>query len=256
MTTARGWRPSAQCAPAAPPSDCCPSHLARDAQFGYTALVYAARAAQLDIVRTLLSAGADVEAGRGKPAQGLLPSAGAAVNNHIETNLHPFLGRLSNAWQRQLGPKLAQTANTPLHCAADVGALDVVRLLVRSGANMEARNAFGHTPLMLASKGGHVQVVGHLLSLGARHDPVSRSGQTALDKAAHGGHLEVQTLLINSAGKPPPRAAQPPPCAPSPAPPRCSGPPCGIPRGRPWRAPAASATSCEFEKTVIWPPRV
>ena len=44
---------------------------------------------------------------------------------------------------------------TALHFAADLGALDIVQLLLKSGANIDAQDTEGQTPLMLAAICGH-----------------------------------------------------------------------------------------------------
>jgi ankyrin repeat protein len=51
---------------------------------------------------------------------------------------------------------------TPLHVASELGNMDLVQLLLDSGANVTVTNANGQTPLHLACAKGHTDVVkGH-----------------------------------------------------------------------------------------------
>ena len=44
-----------------------------------------------------------------------------------------------------------QDGNTPLHLAATKDHLDVVRVLIHEGADMEATNTEGHSPAFVAA---------------------------------------------------------------------------------------------------------
>lgn len=57
---------------------------------------------------------------------------------------------------------------TPLHVAALHGHSSVAALLIRHGANVNARTNQNATPLHLASQNSHVQVEEQLLSLGMK----------------------------------------------------------------------------------------
>jgi ankyrin repeat protein len=51
---------------------------------------------------------------------------------------------------------------TPLKIASIIGNLDIVKYLIRNGANVNARDKSGRTALMLASKYGHFKIVKYL----------------------------------------------------------------------------------------------
>ena len=57
--------------------------------------------------------------------------------------------------------------NTALTYACCGGFVDVVKILIDAGAELESHNENGHTPLMEASSGGHVNVAALLLERGA-----------------------------------------------------------------------------------------
>ncbi|GCC46007.1 hypothetical protein chiPu_0030092 [Chiloscyllium punctatum] len=60
-----------------------------------------------------------------------------------------------------------QDDQTPLHCAARLGHLKVVRLLLENGACLLSVSTTGHTALHMASREGHVDVTEVLLDQGA-----------------------------------------------------------------------------------------
>ena len=91
--------------------------------------------------------------------------------------------------------------NTPLHCAAEKGALGVVKYLVSQGANIEAKNIRGKTPLYKAAEQGHLEVVRYLVSQGANIEAKDDWGWTPLCQAAVGGYLEIVKYLVSQGAK-------------------------------------------------------
>ena len=90
-----------------------------------------------------------------------------------------------------------QSGSTPLILAARHGNLEALRVLIRAGANVEARNAGGNTPLGAAAGFGHVDCVLALLAEGgAEIDAVDNRSCTALIKAVRFGRIEVVAALL------------------------------------------------------------
>ncbi|XP_047481784.1 ankyrin-3-like isoform X2 [Penaeus chinensis] len=83
----------------------------------------------------------------------------------------------------------------PLHLAAEGGHADIVKFLLRSGAQAEAENYEGMTPLHLASWGGHAEVIKVLLGGGAKGDARTKEGMTAVHLASMGGHVSSMEAL-------------------------------------------------------------
>lgn len=81
---------------------------------------------------------------------------------------------------------------TPLHVAANCGQIDVIKLLLESGADIEAEEQH-LTPLCWAVAGNQVTAVGLLISKGCR-----LNGE-ALNEAAWYGHPEVMQSLLAKA---------------------------------------------------------
>jgi RNA polymerase sigma factor (sigma-70 family) len=92
---------------------------------------------------------------------------------------------------------------TPLHLAAHYGHLEIVKLLVERGAEIEAvsRNSIGNTPLSAAAFGNRFDVVNYLLDRGARIEAPNAHGKTALDRATESGHTRMAELLRSRSAK-------------------------------------------------------
>ena len=74
---------------------------------------------------------------------------------------------------------------TPLHFAAQRGSLEVLRLLLDRGAEVDARNRFGNTPLFVAvfNSQGRGDLIALLRERGADPLRANHSGQTPLGLA-------------------------------------------------------------------------
>ncbi|NXC89273.1 ANR29 protein, partial [Tyrannus savana] len=80
--------------------------------------------------------------------------------------------------------------------AAQGGYLDVIRLLLSSGAKVNQPRQDGTAPLWIASQMGHSEVVRVMLLRGAERDAARDDGTTALLKAAIKGYNNVIEELL------------------------------------------------------------
>ena len=89
-----------------------------------------------------------------------------------------------------------------LYFAADAGAVEAVRTLVRAGADLRTCNKFAATPLSAAACAGHDAVVEVLLGAGADKESRSTHHYTPLARAAaHGRTAVVRRLLAAGANR-------------------------------------------------------
>jgi ankyrin repeat protein len=122
----------------------------------FTPLHLAAFFGQLDSVRVLVEAGADLEA------------------------------EATNTFVRQV---------RPLHSAVAGRSVECCRLLIAAGADVNATQGDGFTPLMEAAQVGDAVLAKLLLDFGADIKAHKADGTTAEVLARDGGHEEVLDLL-------------------------------------------------------------
>ena len=161
---------------------------ARDRE-GYTPLTRAARAGWVDGVRLLLDRGAD---------------ATAAIDFYGETSLHRAVYARGDAASQMVDLLIRHGANvnarcrsrrTPLVDAVYMRRTDLVQQLLRAGAEVNVADCHGFTALHCAAAIDEAGAVATLLLAGA--DPRARddAGATPLDVARERGATSVVALL-------------------------------------------------------------
>jgi ankyrin repeat domain-containing protein 17 len=157
----------------------------------YTPLSLAASGGYVGIIKLLLQHGAEINSRTGSKL-GISPLMLAAMNGHTAAvKLLLDMGSDINA-------QIETNRNTALTLACFQGRHEVVSLLVERKANVEHRAKTGLTPLMEAASGGYVEVGKVLLEGGADVNalPVPSSKDTALTIAADKGHDKFVELLL------------------------------------------------------------
>ena len=139
-----------------------------------TPLWMACEKGHLEIVRLLVEAGADKDKAKNSGETPLLVNEIASVS------------------------VVHGSGETPLYIASANGHLEVVRLLVEKGADMDKGRDNGLTPLLAACYAGHLEIVRLLVEAGADKDKVKNDGCTPLLVASITGHLEIVRLLIEA----------------------------------------------------------
>jgi ankyrin repeat protein len=92
------------------------------------------------------------------------------------------------------------TQRTGLHNAAINGNIQIIAILIKAGARVDARDTIGNTPLIYAADHDRVEIVKLLLDVGAQVDAENKNGMTSLMVAAKDGEAEmVRTLLARGA---------------------------------------------------------
>ena len=97
--------------------------------------------------------------------------------------------------------------DTPLHCAAIGGKLEVAQILLKLNVEVNSRNVEGSTPLHHASRGswslprGTAAIVRLLLDYGADAQMRNLSGKTASEVARGAERQEIVRILSEHAAE-------------------------------------------------------
>ena len=159
---------------------------------GRPVLTIAVQRGHPEIVRLLIEAGADFTA-KNRSGHTVLREAWHPdiVQILLDKGLDPnYVGKDPSS------PFAALGTHTPLIIAAQGGNLDVLRLLLKAGANPNARGALGGSALHNAAKFGFARVIEPLIDAGAEIDARDPFGKTALRIAAENGHAEFVKVLL------------------------------------------------------------
>jgi uncharacterized protein len=152
---------------------------------GDTALMMAARTGKLDAIRVLAEAGADVNAR--ETWGGTTPLMWAVSEGHAEA-ARTLIARGADVNARSHYVAAANgrgfEGRTPLANAADAKAAEFASGWL--------------TPLMLAAREGHVELSRILVGAGADVNAAAGDGKTALALAIFNGHYEVASFLVDS----------------------------------------------------------
>ncbi|HUI07688.1 MAG TPA: ankyrin repeat domain-containing protein [Verrucomicrobiae bacterium] len=149
-------------------------------------LIDAAYYGNVEIVRMLLEKGATVDC---QNKHGLTPLNWAAGNGHAD------VARL--LIEHGADVQHVSLDGVPvLVDAASGGNVDIVRMVLDKGAPVDCQNKYGLTPLMWAAAKGHSDVARLLIEHGADVRHVSREGVPVLVDAAYHGHADIVKMLL------------------------------------------------------------
>ena len=98
-----------------------------------------------------------------------------------------------DGWLLNLFPR---AVSAPLLPPLQDGHVEVARLLLDSGAQVNMPADSFESPLTLAACGGHVELAALLIERGANLEEVNDEGYTPLMEAAREGHEEMVALLL------------------------------------------------------------
>jgi len=98
---------------------------------------------------------------------------------------------------QDVNAKCARHSHSPLHGASLYGHVELSRVLLEHGANVNAHNWSDWTPLHYASCGGHLRVAQLLLEHKAISEARDVNNDTPLHIALRHGQLEIVRLLLD-----------------------------------------------------------
>ncbi|XP_070550045.1 putative ankyrin repeat protein RF_0381 [Ptychodera flava] len=183
---------------------------------GFTAIQIAAECCHFEIVEYLLEKGADR---RDIDKYKLHLAAGRGDRQLVEQYLledydiefkNAKLGHTALHWAAKNGA--AEVIQTLLQHGAEVNSMDmltftqasyeghadVVRALIKAGANKESVNHDGHRAVHDAAAKGHLEVIKILLEEGADKNVLNAHGESPLIQAAEFGHADVVKVLLDA----------------------------------------------------------
>jgi hypothetical protein len=157
----------------------------REDDYGFTPLHLATGEGQVEIVKFLISAGADVNA---KGPYGWTSLHMAAGMNSSEMVAMLITAAADPNLKMELG-------NTPLHSAVYLGSIDVADQLIKAGSRVNETDNDGNTPLHDAAARGYAEMVRFLLVKGASLKLKNKEGKTPLMLAESQGRNTVIDIL-------------------------------------------------------------
>ncbi len=167
---------------------------------GAPAIVRASMHGQLSVVKLLIDRGADIDNKNDYPLCDASALLAAVLGGYLE------IVEVLVARGAKTEIEVFQGTTTPL--AACVGLypeeftgkhVEIIKLLLDNGHDIEACDEHGAKPLILAARHGHTDLVKLLLDRGANVNARTSSderGTSALDEAATDGRLELVRLLL------------------------------------------------------------
>lgn len=163
--------------------------------WGRFALWIAAQAGQFECVRTLVEAGADIEAAKSNSRQSALLVAVEGQHHDIVNYLAQAGGDVDRA---------DSAGTTPCHAAAAHGDCKMLEILLAHSARYTSQDRNGSTPLHLACarKDEDVSAIECLLRHDASPTTQDNTGKTALHHAAQNCHSRAIQLLLGRGASP------------------------------------------------------
>ncbi|XP_038666178.1 ankyrin repeat and SOCS box protein 3 isoform X4 [Scyliorhinus canicula] len=155
-----------------------------------SAVGFAARKGNVELLKTLIQKGHSLDIADNR---GWCPIHEAATHKSVRC-LRLLIHAASSTPYIELKTFEGETA---LHLAAKCGHVKIVQILLKAGADANAKTNENITPLFLATEKGHIAVARIFLRHGARiNGPHSACLWSVLHQAAYQEHLEILVLLL------------------------------------------------------------
>lgn len=170
--------------------------------WGETALHWAAVRGNTDVAALLLERGADANSQTSSHTVDLNVNVRASDVDPIERELSWFktqeMQRGNPRLQVMYPPRVAfARGDTPIHAATYWNHVDIVRLLIDNGADINRTNCWGATPLHYAVVCRYHDIAQMLLESGADPEAKTRSGMTPIEIARKVKDNNLVSLLSN-----------------------------------------------------------
>uniref|UniRef100_F6X8R1 Ankyrin repeat and SOCS box protein 3 n=1 Tax=Equus caballus TaxID=9796 RepID=F6X8R1_HORSE len=197
----RGWMPiheaayhnSVECLRMLIRADSSENYIKTKTFEGFCALHLAASQGHWKIVQILLEAGADPNA---TTLEETTPLFLAVENGQVD------VVRLLLRHGANVNGSHSMCGWNALHQATFQENAEIIKLLLKKGANKECQDDFGITPLFVAAQYGKIESLSILISSGANVNCQALDKATPLFIAAQEGHVECVELLLSSGADP------------------------------------------------------
>ncbi|XP_066248304.1 KN motif and ankyrin repeat domain-containing protein 3 isoform X1 [Euwallacea similis] len=159
---------------------------------GNTAMHYAVSHGNFDVVSILLdSKVCDINKPNKAGYTSVMLVSLAEVKSQTHANVVKRLFQLAD-----VNIRAAQHGQTALMLAVSHGRLDMVKMLLEAGADINIQDEDGSTALMCAAEHGHIEIVKHFLSQPDCDSSITDvDGSTALKIAMEASHRHIGVLL-------------------------------------------------------------
>lgn len=159
---------------------------------GNTAMHYAVSHGNFDVVSILLdSKVCDINKTNKAGYTSVMLVSLAEVRSQTHANVVKRLFQLAD-----VNIRAKQHGQTALMLAVSHGRLDMVKMLLEAGADINIQDDDGSTALMCAAEHGHIEIVKHFLSQPDCDSSITDvDGSTALKIAMEAGHRHIGVLL-------------------------------------------------------------
>ena len=147
-----------------------------------------------ELVAWLIEKGADVNAMNSSTGQNVLHMA-VIANAYDCARVLIERSAGVDTKQRDVGLFTRKMMSTALHDVAATGTARMADLLIKAGADVNAKTEGGYTPLLIAAGRGRTEVVQVLLGAGANIYVRGKSGLSAAYLAEERGYVETAELL-------------------------------------------------------------
>ena len=129
--------------------------------------------------------------------QFLQPAAAEEIHDASQRGDYDRVRELLEKNSALVDQKDSSWGRTPLHWAAHGGHFDVIRLLVKKGADVNAADNSGGTALHAVASRGHMEAAKYLIGEEADINPIDASGRTPLACAVTGSHQGLVEWLVS-----------------------------------------------------------